>query len=475
MPTTEESRALMNIDKELFTDDAWQGMLRLQQYSEYLEQLSESEVENSAGCELCASNRIMLEKAWQVVANEYYDPYGKFSQAAWAQQLLTTLKECHGVLRTKQDAYQAVHQLIASLHDQYSDFLPPSQFRRALRRPSPAERNYLEAQFVGVGIQFGSLSPAGGRLVEAPLAESPAEAAGVGRGDRVLEIEGIPAEQLTLDETTTLLRGPSGSSVTISLAGRSPHQPPRQLELERKPLPQPAVKDAHLSLPDGRIVSYLRLHYFCHDTTKAVTKAVVQGEIDQVAGYILDLRNDPGGVFEEAVAIATLFLDPSLNIAETVRNEQVIENVWTSASLGHDFYPEVPGPLTSRPVVVLVNKSSASASEVLAGALHDTGRAMLLGERTFGKGVMQSYFPMGDGSGIKLTVAKYLTPSKYDISREGGLQPDMHCSDYPHGVFTQGRADTCVIGALDVISSARRQDPLSYSPLYANTGTDWHK
>jgi carboxyl-terminal processing protease len=123
------------------------------------------------------------------------------------------------------------------------------------------------------------------------MAESPAEAAGLQRGDEVLEVEGIPATQLTMDETTTLLRGPAGSSVELVVQQRGST---RHLMLERQRLPQPPLKEARLPLPDGRRIAYLRLHYFSGEGTAALKRAVVSGEEDGVAGYVLDLRNNPG-------------------------------------------------------------------------------------------------------------------------------------------------------------------------------------
>eukprot|EP00882_Tetradesmus_deserticola_P003170 GHRQ01003361.1.p2 GENE.GHRQ01003361.1~~GHRQ01003361.1.p2 ORF type:complete len:167 (+),score=83.83 GHRQ01003361.1:3-503(+) len=161
-------------------------------------------------------------------------------------------------------------------------------------------------------------------------------------------------------------------------------------------------------------------------------------------------------------------------VAETVRSgSSLVDVVWRPAGLSPASWPDVlAGPLTSKPLVLLVNASSASASEVLAGGLRDHNRAVIVGERTFGKGLVQYYFPMGDGSGLKLTAAKYLTPKAYDITKFGGLTPDVACKDYPHGVFTPGRADRCVTSALGYIMGAPAPDPLRYTPLYASTGTE---
>ncbi|GBF93173.1 histone-lysine N-methyltransferase [Raphidocelis subcapitata] len=434
----------------------------LQRYASYLRELEAAGVEAAPGCEACTANRLLLEQAWQTVAAEFFDASGRFSQAWWAEQLLDELSSRGGRIRGRPEAYAALKDLVDRLGDRYSAFLTPPEFRRALRRPLPLERSYLAAQFVGIGVQLGPVSPGGGRLVEAPLSESPAEAAGIVRGDRILEIEGIPAEQLTLDQTTALLRGPSGSPVSLTLAPRGPDAAARALTLERRALPQPPVLDARLPLGDGRAVEYLRLHYFDSASTAALRRAVAEGEADGVAGFVIDLRNNAGGVFEEAVASAALFLPPPADIAETVRagSPQVIDSVFRAGELSPEVFPEAaaaPGPLTNRPLAVIVNASSASASEVLAGALRDNRRAVLIGERTFGKGVVQYFFPLSDdGAGLRLTVSKYLTPARYDISLQGGLPPDIACRDYPRGVFTLGRADLCTTTALDYVSAASR-------------------
>ncbi|KAI8470624.1 MAG: ClpP/crotonase-like domain-containing protein [Monoraphidium minutum] len=464
LPSAEEADALMAFDRDLFTDDGWEGMRRLQSYARFVEVLQDSGAEDAPGCEACTANRLLLEQAWQSVqtcAAEFFDASGRFSQAWWAEQLLDVMEARGGALRTRPETHAALRDLVGRLGDKYSAFLDSNEFRRALRRPSPQERSYLAAQYVGVGIQFGGLAPGGGRLVEAPLSESPAEAAGVVRGDRVLEIDGIPAEELTLDETTTLLRGPAGSLVEITLAPRAPAAAPLALTLERAPLPQPPLMEARLPLPDGRSAAYIRLHYFDSSATSALRGLVARFEEEGVAGYVLDLRNNAGGVFEEAVAMAAMFLPPPADIAETVRggSPQVIDSVWRAGALSPEIFPEVAraGPLSRRPAAVLVNSSSASASEVLAGALRDNRRAVLIGERTFGKGVVQYFFPLGDdGSGLRLTVSKYLTPSRYDISLQGGLPPDVACRDYPHGVFTPGPPDSCTAAALQFVDAASR-------------------
>jgi carboxyl-terminal processing protease len=145
-------------------------------------------VEAAPSCEGCEANRQLLEQAFQVVCNEYFDRGGRFSQAAFADRLLGALQASGGALRTREEAYAAAEGLVASLGDRYSAFLRPPAFRGALRRPLPAERAYLAAQLVGVGVELGGPAPGGGRAVEAPLAGSAAEEAGVQRGDALLAV-----------------------------------------------------------------------------------------------------------------------------------------------------------------------------------------------------------------------------------------------------------------------------------------------
>eukprot|EP00850_Spirogloea_muscicola_P021587 SM000255S08766 [mRNA] locus=s255:59:2147:+ [translate_table: standard] len=198
--------------------------------------------------------------------------------------------------------------------------------------------------------------------------------------------------------------------------------------------------------------------------------AIKRGESLGVDGYIVDVRNNPGGVFEEAIGMAALWLDcPDCDVAETVRSSAGNEDsLYRVGHLPEEIFPEHPGALTHAPLALIANRSSASASEVLLGALRDNHRAAaVIGERTFGKGVVQYFFPMDDGGGLKLTVAKYLTPARYDISKRGGLRPDVPCSDHPH----RGGDDRCIALALEALqtmtsdgngSRARQQGPLPY-------------
>ncbi|KAH9558645.1 hypothetical protein CY35_06G018600 [Sphagnum magellanicum] len=353
-----------------------------------------------------------MEQVWQTVSNEYYDNEGSFSEAQWSGELYRTLNKAGGLLHTKAETYQAVKEMVANLGDRYSAFLIPEEYRLAIRHPLPSELKYLAYRYTGIGMELGNRSPYGGFMIVAPFA-------------------GSPAEEVELE-----VHGDGGT---------------RTLLLERRALPLPPMKTRLLDTGDGHLVAYLRLHYFTHEGTKKMAAAIREGEALGVDGYILDLRNNPGGVFEEAIAMAALWLDcKGCDVTETVRSSgtNIEDLVYTVGNLPSEIFSKNPGVLTHAPLAIITNRDSASASEVITGALHDNHRVFTIGERTFGKGVVQYFFPMDDGSGLKLTVAKYLTPARYDISRQGGLQPDKACSDYPHGGL---QSDKCIELALGML------------------------
>lgn len=480
LPNFSEAETIAELNRDLFTEEAYQGMLEIIKYARYVEE--HQPLQDAPGCEDCESNRITLEKAWQVVANEFFDASKTFRQDKWAQILLETLKDSGGVLRTKHQLHDAAHRMIASLGDPYSEWLPPSEFRRALRKPLPAERKYLSVQMSGVGIAVGSHNRAGGWTVEAPLAGSPAEQGGIIRGERILKIDDYDVEGLALtrDEVTALLRGPAGSTVAMMIGGQAASVtsssqplsaaaiPDREVVVERRALPQPPLRESRLAMSEGREAALIRIHYFASETRRAFQSALLRGEIDGVDGYILDLRNDPGGVFEDAIAIASMVLNEGLSVATTIRTtEGFIDNSFKVGGLSKEVFLNLPGTVTRAPMVVLVNSATASASEVLAGALHDNDRAVLIGEKTFGKGVVQYYFPVHGDGGLRLTVAKYMTP-KHDITETGGLVPDLECSDYPHAGAPSVTNDRCLAAAVQSLN--QEQGLIELPTLYARAG-----
>jgi carboxyl-terminal processing protease len=260
-----------------------------------------------------------------------------------------------------------------------------------------------------VGLQI-ALNPQTGKLeVIAPIAGSPADKVGIQPRDRILKIEGFSTEHLTLDEAAARMRGPIGSVVTLLIERVGEGE--REISIVRDRIAlNPVVAELRLS-DQGTPIGYLRLNQFNANASMELAHAISSLEKKGAAAYILDLRNNPGGLLQSGIEIARQWLD-SGTIVYTV-NRQGIQGSF-----------EATGPaLTTDPLVILVNQGTASASEILAGALQDNGRAQLVGETTFGKGLIQSLFELSDGSGLAVTIAKYETPKHRDINKLG-IKPD---------------------------------------------------
>jgi len=271
-------------------------------------------------------------------------------------------------------------------------------------------------ELTGVGLQIALNSKTGQLEVVAPIAGSPAEKAGIRPHDRILQIDGISTAEITLDEAAARMRGAIGSRVSLILARDEKDITEVQLVRDRIAL-NPVVAQLHSS-SQGVPIGYIRLSQFNAYAVAELAHAIARLEKQGADAYILDLRNNPGGLLQAGIEIARLWLDKG-TIVYTV-NRQGIQGSFEAfgSALTHD------------PLVVLVNQGSASASEILAGALQDNGRAQLVGEKTFGKGLIQSLFNLSDGSGLAVTIAKYETPNHRDINKLG-ITPDRVVSLEP--------------------------------------------
>jgi carboxyl-terminal processing protease len=273
------------------------------------------------------------------------------------------------------------------------------------------------------------------------LEGSPAETAGIQARDRVLKIDGHPTSEFTLDEAANRMRGTVGSSVVLTILKESREEPQDitiiREQIEINPVYAELKSDSEKTGPIG----YIRLSQFNANATTEVSQAVTSFEQKGAIGYVLDLRNNPGGLLQAGVEIARLWLDEG-TIVYTVNRQRVLGS----------FLAESPA-ITNAPLVVLTNQGTASASEILAGALQDNGRALLVGERTFGKGLIQSLFDLSDGSGLAVTVAKYETPNHKDINKQG-IMPDVLVEQkqiLPYQITTE--ADKQYQAAVELLTS----------------------
>ncbi|MCY7334745.1 MAG: PDZ domain-containing protein [Chamaesiphon sp.] len=337
----------------------------------------------------------LVLQAWRTINQAYYDD--SFNHQNWWLTRDRTLKQ---QIPTEEAAYQAIIKMIASLDEPFTRLLRPEQYR-SLQVNTAGELS-------GVGLQIGV--KAGSKSIEviAPIAGSPAAIAGILPRDIIVEIDAIPTSELTLDTAAVKMRGATGTNV--SLIVQTSDQSPREVILIRQKIELNPVT-AELHTENGRKIGYLRLAQFSAKAAQELGENITKLKQQGATGYILDLRNNPGGLVQAGVEIARQWLNEG-TIVYTIDRRGSIDEIDATGTA-----------LTDAPLAVLVNEGTASASEILAGALQDNGRATLIGTKTFGKGLIQSLFDLPNGSGLAVTVAKYETPSHHDIHKLG-ITPD---------------------------------------------------
>lgn len=356
--------------------------------------------------------------AWRLVSQSYVDPQ-RLEAVHWRELRQKTLER---PITTSVQAYDAIDALLANLGDPYTRLLRPKEFA-ALQQSN-------EGTVDGVGLQLG-LRPSDQQVVViAPLADSPAAQAQIASGTEVLAIDGQPTENLRLERAAALLRGPVGSEVGIRLRDKSGAV--RDVHLVRRKVDLQPVRMRRLRV-QGHDLGYLRITQFSEPVPSQVEQALFAFRQPSgpgnppVEGLILDLRNNSGGLVSAGLAVA----DDLLGQAPVVETKD--RSGITSSQVSR------PEQLFAGPMVTLVNGGTASASEILAGALQDNSRSPLAGSQTFGKGLIQTLIPLGDGSGMAVTVAHYLTPAGHDI-QSLGIHPDRELPS-PEPLNPGGRDD----------------------------------
>ncbi|WP_024544620.1 carboxyl-terminal processing protease CtpA [Picosynechococcus sp. NKBG15041c] len=340
----------------------------------------------------------LLLQAWRYVSQSYVDE--TFNGQNWWVIRQKFLKR---PLNTQEQAYEAVTEMLALLDDPYTRLLRPEQYR-SLKVSTSGELS-------GVGLQI-NINPETDLLeVIVPLPGSPAEAAGIETKDQILAIDGVDIRNIGLDEAAARMRGKKGTTVALTVKSAKT-EAIRTVKVTRDTIALNPVY-AKLEEKNREKIGYIRLNQFSANATEEISKSLDQLQRQGADRYILDLRNNPGGLLQAGIEIARLWLDQE-TIVYTVNRQGIFESY---GATGH--------PLTDAPLVVLVNQATASASEILAGALQDNGRALLIGEKTFGKGLIQSLFELPNGAGMAVTVAKYETPLHHDINKLGILPDEV--------------------------------------------------
>ena len=344
------------------------------------------------------SPKEVIDQTWQIVFRDYLDINGKYTPERWRDLRREVLSKSYG---TTKESYEAIRGMLATLDDPYTRFLDPREFKEMQIDTSGA--------LSGVGIQLSLDKDTKELVVVSPIEGSPASRAGVLPKDVIVAIDGKSTRGMSTEDAVKLIRGQAGTSVILQLRreGRLVDTP-----LVRARIELHAVDSQVNTTADGTKVGYIRLKQFNANAAKDMADALKDLEGKNVQGYVLDLRSNPGGLLMASIAIARQWLDEGIIVSTKTRDG--IQD--TKRANGR--------ALTQRPLVVLVNEGSASASEILSGALQDNHRALVVGAKTFGKGLVQSVRGLSDGSGMTVTIAKYLTPDGRDIHKHG-IDPDV--------------------------------------------------
>lgn len=372
-----------------------------------------------------------LVEAWSIVRDTFVDGDGG---SEWEQELSDSLMNAYRSKNGK-EAYHAIEDMLKDVPDPYTRIIPPEEYADF--------RVTSDGELQGVGLLIAA-DPSNGKLmVLASIKGSPADRAGILAGDELVSINGKSTEGLNGAGAAKILRGRNGTSVRVKLARRTdqiPGVPGTPESLPRATTKQFTLRREIVELSPvfygkvheaGEDYGYIKLTNFSTKAAVDMRNAVVDLEEQGVQAFILDLRNNPGGLVDAGLEVARLWLDGSPTIFNVAgRGSDVMQSVALSEG----------SALTDLPLAVLVNQDSASASEILAGALKDSHRASLIGDRTYGKGKIQTVYELMDGSALFVTVARYKTPAQHDIDMVG-ITPDMACRPMLAGDAPPGEGD----------------------------------
>ncbi|XP_057959628.1 carboxyl-terminal-processing peptidase 2, chloroplastic isoform X2 [Malania oleifera] len=354
---------------------------------------------------LSEENIIFLE-AWRTIDRAYVDK--TFNGQSWFQYRETALR--NEPMNTREETYVAIRKMLATLDDPFTRFLEPKKFKSL--------RSGTQGALTGVGLSIGYPTgfdgPSAGLLVISATPGGPANRAGISSGDVISAIDDTSTETMGIYDAAERLQGPEGSLVKLTV--RSGLET-KHLSLMREKVSLNPVTARLCQMPglgkDAPRIGYIKLTSFNQNASGAVKEAIETLRSNNVNAFVLDLRDNSGGLFPEGIEIARIWLEKGVIVY--ICDSRGVQDIYDTDGSN--------AIAASEPLAVLVNKGTASASEILAGALKDNKRAVLFGEPTFGKGKIQSVFELSDGSGLAVTVARYETPSHSDIDKVGVI-PD---------------------------------------------------
>lgn len=331
----------------------------------------------------------VYQRVWQLIHDSFYDPtYNNQDWGRWQHRYDKRIKN-------SDDAYKAIDTMLASLGDRYTRFLTPDAFKE--------ETEQISAKLCGIGIQMG-YDKNHKIIVIAPIPDTPAAHAGLMPLDEITEVDGKSTQGLSVENVSKMIRGPIDTKVLI---GVDRNKERKSFEITRGEIPIRSVQKVEMLNSD---IGYVRLSTFISSKANEEMREALS-QVLPARGIIIDLRDNPGGLVTNAVDICNIFLNGGTIVSTVDRNNRKLSTM-SSAK-----------PFCRQPLVVLINHGSASASEITSGALHDNNRAELVGQKSFGKGLVQAINKLDDGSSVHITIARYLTPSGTDINKKG-IVPD---------------------------------------------------
>ena len=340
----------------------------------------------------------VIDHVWQIVYRDFLDSSGKFERSNWINLRKEFLAKKYS---DNNEAYDAIRDMLSNLDDPYTRFLDPKEFNQM--------RIDTSGELTGVGIQIVKDKESDSLIIISPIEGTPAYEAGIKARDKILSIDNVSTKGLNIEDAVKLIRGRRGTKVKLEILrnGNSFYKSLLRERIEIK-----SVTSKINETKDGLLIGYVRIKQFNANASREMKDTLKDLEIKKVSGYVLDLRSNPGGLLESSIDISRQFIDKGI-IVSTLSKDGLRE---TKRGNGK--------ALTKKPLIVLVNEGSASASEIVSGAIRDNNRGKLVGKKTFGKGLVQSMRTLVDGSGLTVTVAKYLTPNGTDINKFG-ITPDI--------------------------------------------------
>ena len=340
----------------------------------------------------------VIDHVWQIVYRDFLDSDGKFESSNWINIRKNVLAKKYS---NSEEAYDAIRDMLSNLDDPYTRFLDPKEFNQM--------RIDTSGELTGVGIQIFKDKETDDLIIISPIEGTPAYEAGIKANDKILSIDNVSTKGMNIEDAVKLIRGQRGTKVKLEILrnGNSFFQ-----SLSRERIEIKSVTSKLNETKDGFLIGYVRIKQFNANASREMKDILKDLELKKVSGYVLDLRSNPGGLLESSIDISRLFIDKGIIVS----------------TLSKDGLREIKRgngrALTRKPLIVLVNEGSASASEIVSGAIRDNNRGKLVGKKTFGKGLVQSMRTLVDGSGLTVTVAKYLTPNGTDINKFG-ITPDI--------------------------------------------------